>query len=117
MLAEPKTLIELDFRSVTEAVSLENLTASWKMKNVKKANAIVTFNRSTFIDKIEMDAFASQSWGVGINEFVRFDVKSGELYFRTTWTRNRAIGRSEFHPIPRSGRRILARCSRSQGLG
>jgi len=84
MLAEPKTLIELDFRSVTEAVSLENLTASWKMKNVKKANAIVTFNRSTFIDKIEMDAFASQSWGVGINEFLPFDVKTGELLYRVT---------------------------------
>jgi len=84
MLAEPKPLIELDFRSVTEAVSLEDLTASWKMRDVKKANAIVTFNRSTFTDKIEMDAFASQSWGVGINEFVPFEVKSGELLYRVT---------------------------------
>lgn len=83
-LAEPKKLVELDFRTVEEGPVLENLTASWKMKNVKRANAIATFNHSTFTDKITMDAFGSQSWGVGVNEFMPFDVKSGELLFRVT---------------------------------
>ena len=84
LLADPKPLIEIDFRNVGEAVSLESLAASWKVKYLRKANAIVTFNRSTFTDKIVMDALTSQSWGVGINEFVPFDVKSGELFYRVT---------------------------------
>lgn len=83
-LAEPKPLVELDFRTVEEGPVLENLTASWKVKNLKKVNAIATFNRSTFTDKITMDAFGSQSWGVGVNEFVPFEGKSGELLYRVT---------------------------------
>lgn len=84
LLAEPKPLIEFDFRSISEAPKLENLTASWKLKNVSKANAIVTFNHSTFTDSIEMDSFGSQSWGASLGEFVPFNVKKGELLFRTT---------------------------------
>ena len=83
-LAAPKPLIEMDFRNIDEAPTLENLTASWKLNNVKKANAIVTFSRSTFTDSIEMDSFGSQSWGVSLNEFSPFDVKKGELLFRAT---------------------------------
>ncbi|MGQ0542704.1 MAG: 50S ribosomal protein L11 methyltransferase [Blastocatellia bacterium] len=83
-LAEPKALIELDFRTVAEAPSLANLTASWKIKGLKYVNAIVAFNRSTFSDRIEMDAFDSQSWGVVLYEFQPFQKTSGELYFRLT---------------------------------
>ncbi len=84
ILADPKPLLEIDFRTVTDAAKLENLTASWKLRNMKKANAIVIFNQSTFTESIEMDAFRSQSWGVTINEFVPFDIGAGELSFRTT---------------------------------
>jgi SAM-dependent methyltransferase len=83
-LAQPKLLIELDFRNISEAPNLENLTASWKLNNVKKANAIVTFNHSVFTESIWMDSFGSQSWGASLEEFVPFDVKKGELLFRVT---------------------------------
>jgi len=84
LLAEPQPLITLDFVSTTEAPKLENLTARWKLNNVNKANAIVTFNHSTFTDSIEMDSFGSQSWGAYLSEFVPFDVGKGELAYCTT---------------------------------
>src|SRR5688572_15294701 len=84
LLAEAKTLIDLDFRNTSDAPKLENLSASWKLNNIKKANAIVTFNHSTFTDSIKMDSFGSQSWGASLSEFTPFDAKKGELFFRTT---------------------------------
>lgn len=83
-LAEPEKLFEIDFRNVTEATALENLSQSWKLKRLPKANAVATFNHSSFTDEIEMDGFGSQSWGASINEFVPFKQKSGELRFRIT---------------------------------
>jgi predicted O-methyltransferase YrrM len=84
LIAEPKPLIELDFRNIAEAPKLENLTASWNLPNIKKANAIVTFSHSTFTDSIKMDSFGSQSWGASLSEFTPFDVKKGELLYRAT---------------------------------
>jgi hypothetical protein len=83
-LAEAKPLIELDFRNISEAPKLENLTASWKLNNIKKANAIVTFTHSSFTHSIEMDSFGSQSWGATLEKFTPFDITKGELLFRTT---------------------------------
>lgn len=83
-LAKAAKLVEVDFRNVEGSLTLSNLTASWKVNDLKKANAIVTFNRSVFTDTIEMDAFDSQSWGVGVNEFIPFNRKAGELVFRVT---------------------------------
>lgn len=83
-LAKPHNLIELDFGSIEEPPSMEDLSASWKIENVSEANAIATFNRSTFTETIEMDTFGSKSWGVSIHEFVPFQQESGELAFRLT---------------------------------
>ncbi|HVQ55948.1 MAG TPA: 50S ribosomal protein L11 methyltransferase, partial [Pyrinomonadaceae bacterium] len=84
LLAEAKPLIDLDFRNISDAPKLENLTVSWTLNNIRKANAIVTFTHSTFTDSIEMDSFGSQSWGASLSEFTPFDAKKGELFFRTT---------------------------------
>lgn len=78
-LAEPIKIAETGFRTVTEPPSLANLTASWQLKVISKANAIAIFNRSTFADGIEMDTAESQSWGIGVYPFSPFDVKKGEL--------------------------------------
>jgi len=83
-LAEPKKLVEIDFRAVEEAPALENLSLSWRVKQLRKANAIVTFNRSRFTDEIEMDSFGSRSWGASVNEFVPFEPSSGELKYAVT---------------------------------
>lgn len=78
-LGKPIRIAEADFRTVRQAPPLGNLTASWQMKNIAKANAIAVFNRSTFADGIEMDTTESQSWGTGIFPFVPFNIKNGEL--------------------------------------
>jgi len=84
LLAQAEPLVELDFRNASEQPKLENLTTTWKLNNLKKANAIITFTNSTFTDSIEMDSFGSQSWGASLFEFAPFEAKKGELVFRTT---------------------------------
>ncbi len=83
-LAEPKAMIEIDFGSVGEPPSLAGLTASWQLDDLSRANAVATYNRSTFADGVEMDTIDSQSWGVGTYEFLPFDQKAGELEFSLT---------------------------------
>lgn len=83
-LAEPQTLVEVDFRSVEEPPSLTNLNAAWQMKDIRRANAILSFSQSTFTDTIAMDAFHSQSWGVNLSDFSPFDLGEGELRYDVT---------------------------------
>lgn len=77
-LAEPQKLVEIDFRSVETAPSLENMTASWKVENPSQANAIVVFNHSTFDDDIVMDNFKSQSWGTTVYGFEPYATEKTE---------------------------------------
>lgn len=83
-LAKPALLTEIDFRTAQTAPSLVNLGAEWKMSNISKANAIVTFNESVFDDGIKMDSFGSQSWGVTVYEFDPYKEKKGILRFVQT---------------------------------
>lgn len=83
-LAQPKKIAELDFPGIADPPPLSGLTASWPLDDLSQANAIVTFNRSTFADGIEMDSTESQSWGNGVYEFIPFKKKSGELIFTLT---------------------------------
>jgi len=78
-LGEPVPIVNIDFRTVETPPALTNLTASWKLKDISRANAIATFNRHSFTEKIEMDSRKSQSWGVSIYPFEPFRVKKGEL--------------------------------------
>ena len=80
-LADPKPLIELDFRNIETMPSTKNHSVSWPLQNLSEANAIAVFNYSTFTDEIKMDNFASQSWGTTIYEFQPFAEKTGELKF------------------------------------
>ena len=83
-LADPVQIAAVDFRTLVEPPSLVDLTASWKLKDVSQVNAIATFNRHAFTDKIGMDSRDSQSWGTGIYPFEPFDVKKGELRLTLT---------------------------------
>ena len=71
-LAEPSSLLTLDFSTVTESQNIMDVAASWTLKNISRANAIVTFNHSTFADGIAMEGFGSQSWGAGFYAFDPF---------------------------------------------
>lgn len=88
-LGDPVPVIDIDFRSVETPPSLTNLTASWKLKDISKVNAIATFNRHYFTEKIEMDSRKSQSWGVGIYPIDPFPVKKGELSVSLTIDANK----------------------------
>lgn len=89
LLAEPQPLVAIDFRSVEEAPSMTDMTARWKVKNLSRVNCIVTFNQSTFTERIEMDAFKSQSWGGGVYGIIPFSGKAGEIMFRATMVGNK----------------------------
>ncbi|MBP7476632.1 MAG: 50S ribosomal protein L11 methyltransferase [Pyrinomonadaceae bacterium] len=83
-LGEPVPLVDIDFRNIDTPPPLANLTASWKLEDLSKVNAIATFNRHYFTEKIQMDSRKSQSWGVGIYPFEPFAVKKGELSLSLT---------------------------------
>ena len=90
-LAEPKQLVELDFRNIETAPSLQNLSLSWQVEELTEANAIVVFNYSIFTDEIKMDNFNSQSWGTSIYEFQPFEKSSGEIKFNLQMDEKKAI--------------------------
>jgi len=109
-LAAPEELVEVDFRNVRSAPSLENLSAAWQVENLSEANAIAVFNYSTFADGIRMNNFESQSWGTGIYEFQPFSEENGELRFelnnndkKTLWSialvSNEEIKKQTFSPF------------------
>lgn len=103
VLAEPQTLVELDFRTIESAPSLANFSVSWKIdNNLSKANAIAVFNRSTFDDDIVMNSFLSQSWGATAYEFQPFTEDKGEIQFnitmdgaKTIWAVNEISGKPQ----------------------
>lgn len=83
-LAEPKMLIEMEFKTIETAPSLTNLSLTWEMENLSQANAIAVFNQSTFTDEIKMDSFLSQSWGATAYPFQPFTTEKGTLLFNLT---------------------------------
>ena len=84
ILSEPQKIVEIEFATVEEPPSLNNLNANWQLKNLSEANAIATFHGSSFTDDVEMNSFDSQSWGVNVYEFVPFEQKKGDLRFVLT---------------------------------
>lgn len=84
VLAEPESLVEIDFETIESAPSLKNLSASWKMDDLSKANAIVVFGSSTFAEGIVMNSLLSQSWTSMIYEFEPFAEDQGEIRFNVT---------------------------------
>ncbi len=95
-LAEPKSLVELDFRTCDAAPSLAGLTATWKVKDVAQANAIVMFNHSTFTERIVMDNFRSRSWGSTLYEFVPGGKGKGKVKFDITLDDKKTIWSMSF---------------------
>lgn len=83
-LAEPQKMVELDFRTIQEPPDLAKLSASWPLDDISEANAIATFNRSTFANDIIMDSPDSQSWGIGTYGFIPFEAKGGKLQLSLT---------------------------------
>ncbi len=84
-LADPVPLVDVDLRTVNEPPSLKEMTAVWKIRNIREANGIVSFSRSQFTESIHLAAFSSSSWGVTVNEFEPFDVGQGELKYSVTF--------------------------------
>lgn len=91
ILAEPKSLVEIDFETIKSAPSLKNLSASWKMEDLSKANAIVVFGSSIFAEGIVMNSLLSQSWTSMIYEFQPFTEDNGEIQFNVTMDGVRSV--------------------------
>ncbi|NNE99283.1 MAG: methyltransferase domain-containing protein [Pyrinomonadaceae bacterium] len=84
VLAEPKKLLEVDFRKDEKPPASKNLSCSWKLKDLSKVNAFAVYNRSVFTDEIKMDTFDSQSWRSAVFNFQPVEEKSGEIEFAVT---------------------------------
>lgn len=91
LLADPIPLVGVDFRTVTTAPGLANLSASWDMENLAEANAIAVFNHHTFTGDLLMDSFNSQSWGTTIYEFKPVNSPKGTLRFDITMDNQKTI--------------------------
>jgi len=81
-LAKPETLVDIEFTTVTEPPPLDALSASWRLRNAERANAVVTFQHSVFADGVLMNGFDSQSWGSMVYEFLPFPAGPSELNFK-----------------------------------
>jgi SAM-dependent methyltransferase len=79
-IADPVSLLDLNFMEVKTAPMAE-MSASWRLRDLSKANGIVFFNRSIFSNGIEMNNFLSQSWGAAVYEFEPFSKGPGLLRF------------------------------------
>ncbi len=91
LLGEPKELVQVDFRTVENAPSFNDLSGSWKTDNISEINAFILMNKSTFTDEIKMDNFTSQSWAVNIFEFQSFTDSVGEIKFDLTLNEKKSI--------------------------
>ena len=89
-MADPKPLIELDFRSIEVAPALE-FSAEWKLKDVSNVNAFAMFTRSIFAEGIEMNGLDSQSWGTMLYEFEPFVDGSNTIKFDLTMDEKKSI--------------------------
>lgn len=90
-LADPVTVISIDFRTVENETYSAEGEAIWKLRNLAKPDGIATFSRSTFLGDITMRALDSRSWSAGLYPFARFEKGSGRLRFKlsadsNSWT-------------------------------
>lgn len=84
ILAEPKSLIEIDFLSLTEKPKFENLSATWKLADISRANAFIVYAKSKLTDSVMLDTFPALSWAVVACEFMPFPAGEGEILFNVT---------------------------------
>lgn len=83
-IADPQKILEIDFQTVSSVVSLDNLSASWKINGIPDINAFATFTRSVFTEDITLNAIDSQSWGTMIYEISPFKEDAGEITFKVS---------------------------------
>ncbi len=82
MLAEPKVISEMDFRSIVTSPAFDGVEARFDVPDVRRVNAFATFDVSTFDQGIEMKNFESQSWGTVVYPIAEFDIDgAGTLSF------------------------------------
>lgn len=80
-LAEPQALIALDFNAINATHNIRDAVAGWQLRDLSRANCIVTFNRSTFANDVVMDGLDSRSWSASLYPFKRLEKGKGQLRF------------------------------------
>ena len=81
VVGAPAPLVEVDFRTIVAAPSLDDLRAEWTLDDVSRVDGVVLYNRHAFTDAHVIDSLASQSWGVALHRVEPFAAGPGTLHF------------------------------------
>lgn len=82
--AEPKCLVEIDYRSVTDPRISEALTVEWELPGISRIDSILNFTQTQYAPGIVLDSMDSQTWIVEKYDFIPFPVREGTLRFSLT---------------------------------
>ena len=81
LLGKPAELISADLTSIKSEPDFDNLTAVWKLDDISRANAVITWARADLVDKIKLDTWESLSWTPIVYQFEPFKVGKGQINF------------------------------------
>jgi hypothetical protein len=81
VLAPAVDLLTVDLRTVEAEPLYNGLRATWKLRELSKANAILLWARSVLHDNIELDTWDTSHWQPAALPFEPFSTKSGDLSF------------------------------------
>jgi SAM-dependent methyltransferase len=81
ILADPVTLLEVDFREITEEPNFQGLIGRWNLEDVSKANVVALWARSELTDGITLDTWKTICWQAVVCPFKAYELKQGELEF------------------------------------
>ena len=91
LLGTPQSVLELDFTTIEEPKSLENLSAVWELDRIDEINAFLTFTESTFDGETVMSSLDSQSWSVTLYEIQPISQKTGTVKFSLTFNQTQSF--------------------------
>ncbi len=84
LLDSPKKLIEVDLRNCDSDQSLADLSASWNLKSLHRANAVALWAECELVDGIVLDVWDTTNWMPIVCRFRSFEEKKGTLNFSLT---------------------------------
>ena len=84
ILAKPIKLKEVDLRVCEAEIALTDLQATWDLRNLSRANAVVLWAECELTDGIVLDAWETTNWIPIACRFRPFEQKKGSLNFSFT---------------------------------
>lgn len=81
MLGETRALCALDLREIMEQPDLTNLSGSWELNDISRANAVVLWTQTELTEGVFLDTWNTTSWLPVVLRFKPFAVRKGTLEF------------------------------------